>query len=220
MGDKKRGSISKPKLKAVLENEHLWPMVRVYAIDEMKPTVAEIKKRHHNDIIRKSLVNHSIIRTVSIFEIYLLNQAHRLARNDPNKTKSLFSDIKINETLENQLISTYSFTKLSDINNVFSNFIDGDFLTEIKKESIDYASDYWYEVEHMPYTKPLHKNWNEFIKIFEIRHDIIHHNKLVNFEYTYLRNLLGNTMQFLMCASGIVPNIPPYASEQEEMEYS
>ena len=218
MGDKKRGSVSKQKLKAVLENEHLWPRVRVYAVHEMKPIVAEIKKRYPNDVIRKSLVNYSIIRTVSVFEIYLLNLSHRLARHDPDKTKNLFSDIKTSETLENQLVSVFSFTKLEDINNVFSNFIDEDFLTKIQKESVEYAPDYWYESEHMPYTKPLHKNWDEFIKIFEIRHDIIHHNKLVNFQYSYLKNLLGNTMQFLMCASGIVPHISPYASEQEELE--
>ena len=219
MGDKKKGSVSKQKLKAVLEHEHLWPRVRVYAVHEMKPMIEEIKKRHLNDVIRKSLVNYSIIRSVSIFEMYLLNLAHRLARNDSDKTKNLFSDIKPSMTLEDQLVSVFSFTNLGDINNVFSNFLDGDFLSEIKKESIDYAPDYWYESEHIPYTKPLHKNWDEFIKIFEIRNDIIHHNKLVNFEYSYLRNLLGNTMQFLMCASGIVPNIPPYASDKEEIEY-
>ncbi|MCH9042266.1 MAG: hypothetical protein IIB80_08950 [Thaumarchaeota archaeon] len=65
MGDKKKGSVSKQKLKAVLEHEHLWPRVRVYAVHEMKPMIEEIKKRHLNDVIRKSLVNYSIIRSVS-----------------------------------------------------------------------------------------------------------------------------------------------------------
>ena len=198
MGDKKKGSVSKQKLKAVLEHEHLWPRVRVYAVHEMKPMIEEIKKRHLNDVIRKSLVNYSIIRSVSIFEMYLLNLAHRLARNDSDKTKNLFSDIKTSMTLEDQLVSVFSFTNLGDINNVFSNFLDGDFLSEIKKESIDYAPDYWYESEHIPYTKPLHKNWDEFIKIFEIRNDIIHHNKLVNFEYSPLRAISLSISIFLL----------------------
>ena len=37
-------------------------------------------------------------------------------------------------------------------------------------------------------------------KKFEIRHDIIHHNKLVNPKYSELRNMIEGIMQFLMCA--------------------
>ncbi|HSF27719.1 MAG TPA: hypothetical protein VLA53_01675, partial [Nitrosopumilaceae archaeon] len=55
-------------------------------------------------------------------------------------------------------------------------------------------------------SKYLHKNWEKVCGIFKLRHDIIHHNKLANFRYSDVRDLVGGTIQFLMC-SIMVTNI-------------
>ena len=94
----------------------------------------------------------------------MLNEAHRLAKRDKRKTKKLFTDIKTNATLEDQVISAYSFTKIENVDTVFSALLNIKFLEEIKKESVRYAPDYFYELEHVKYTKPLHKNWENVCK--------------------------------------------------------
>lgn len=164
------------------------------------PLLQEIKKRRRGDVLRKSLINYLIIRAVTIFEIFLINEAHRLAKKNKKRTKKLFSDIKTNYTLEDQLISSYSFTKLEDIDHVFSTLLDNSYLSEIKKESIKYALDYYLEDAHIRYTTPLHKNWDNVCKIFDFRPDIVHHNRLVDLQYHEIRNLVGGIIQFLMCS--------------------
>lgn len=199
MTGNKRGTFSERKLHAIKEGV-LYPRLKTFAMGEAQPLLREIKNRKQGDKVRKALVNYLITRTVTIFEIYLLNEAHRLSKKDQEKTKKLFTDIKTNFSLEDQLVSTYSFTKLEDIDHVFSILLDKQYLTEIKKESIEYAPNYCYEDVHIKRTNPLHKNWDYVCKIFELRHDIVHHNKLVDLKYSDIRNLIGGIIQFLLCS--------------------
>jgi len=203
MVDKKRGSYNKIKKNAIRPGS-LWPLVRQFANQEAKPILELTKNPKINAHHRKALMNYLVVRTVTIFEMFLLNEAHRLAKKDRRKTKKLFTHIQTNASIEDQLISVYSFTKLSDVDHVFSTLLDKKFLAEIKNQSIQYAPDYSYEPAHIPYTKPLHNNWDFVCKIFELRNGIVHHNRLVNFaKYSEIRNLIGGIIQFLMCSSTV-----------------
>ena len=204
--DKKRGVFDKKK-KIALSDAHLWPIVRRFALSEVHPLLKKIKNNEVDDKTRKVFINYLIVRTVSIFEIFLMNQAHRLAKKDKRKTRKLFTDIKINASIEDQVISAFSYMKLENINQVFSALLDVDFLTEIKKESVVYAPNYQYESEQIPYTKPLHKNWDSVSKIIELRHNIVHHNKLVDLKYGEIKNLIGSLLQFMMCSLMVTKGI-------------
>jgi len=199
MANKKRGAYDKKKTD-ILTQDPLWPIVRRFAASEVHPLLKQIKNNEVDDKTRKVFINYLIVRTVSIFEIFLMNQAHRLAKKDKRKTRKLFSEIKTNASIEDQVISAFSYMKLENINQVFSALLDMDFLSKIKKESVEYAPNYQYEVEQIPYTKPLHKNWDSVSKIIELRHDIVHHNKLVDLKYGEIKNLIGSLLQFMMCS--------------------
>jgi|GEM_PF-6843690 len=204
MGNKKRGTFSQIKRRAITGGA-LYPMLVRFSTLEAQPLLQEIKNKQQGDILRKALVNYLIIRSVTIFEIFLINEAYRLAKHHRRKTKELFTDVKTNVPLADQLISTYSFTKLEDIDFVFSTLISKNYLSAIKADSVEYEPDYYLESAHIKRTKPLHKNWDNVCKIFELRHDIVHHNKLIDLKYSQLRNLLGGIIQFLM-SSIIVTN--------------
>jgi len=197
--NKKRGIFDKRKKQALFTG-YLYPKLRQFSIQEAQPILKEIKKREKSDRIRICLTNYLIVRSVSVFENFLLNQAHRLARGN-KKSRKLFSSIQTNAPIADQVISTYSFMNLDAVNYVFSTLLGiNDFIEEIKKESIQYAPDYSLEDAHIKYTNPLHKKWTAFLKIFDLRHDIIHHNKHINMDYSDIRNYVGTIIQFLMCS--------------------
>lgn len=202
MTNKKRGRFEKQKKKALFSG-YEYPELRRFSGTEAKPILEEIKKRRKNDKIRIHLANYLIVRSVTMFEVFLLNQAYRKSKRNP-RAKKLFSHIQTNGTIAEQVISSFSFMNLDDINNVFSILLNiDDYLEEIKKESIWYADSYSYEDAHIKYTNPLHKNWNVFLKVFELRHDIIHHNKHYVFNYFEIRNFVGMIIQFLMCSISV-----------------
>lgn len=197
--NKKRGIFDKRKKKALVGG-HLYPRLKQFSILEAQPILKEIKKRKKGDKIRIFLTNYLIVRSVSIFENFLLNEAYRLTKGN-RRSKELFSSIQTNASLADQVISTYSFMKLDEVNRVFSALLHiENFLSAIKEESIEYAPDYSLEDAHIKNTNPLHKNWDTFLKIFDLRHDIIHHNKHFNLDYTNIRNYVGIIIQFLLCS--------------------
>ncbi|AFS82994.1 hypothetical protein [Candidatus Nitrosopumilus sediminis] len=203
MVDKRRGTFSKRK-KNALFNEKLYPRLRIYTEKEVIPILEEIKSRKKNDKVRIALSNHLIVKAVSMFETFLLNQAYRKSKRN-RKSRQLFSQIQTNATISDQIISSFSFMNLDDVNTVFSVLLGvDDYLAEIKDESVQYADGYSYEYAHIKYTNPFHKNWDVFLKIFDIRHDIVHNNKQYVFDYSEIRNFVGTINQFLMCSVIVV----------------
>jgi len=203
MGKKKRGIYDKKKTD-ILSQDPLWPIVRRYAVSEVHPLMKKIKNNEVDDKLRLVLINYLIVRTVTIFEVFLMNHAHRLATKNKTKTRELFSVIEEIASIEDQVISSFSFTRLKDVNRVFSTLMGADFLSKIKAESVIYAPDYQYEQEQIPYTKPLHKNWDNVCTIFDLRHKIVHKNKLVDLKYSEVKNLVGGLLQFMMCTTMVV----------------
>lgn len=182
----------------MVRNYRLYMMLSQFSNSEAKPFLEEIKNRRQGDKVRKVLVNYLIIRTVTICEMFLLNQAHRLAKNNPKKAEKLLPNVDPNVPVEEQLLRKYGYMRLEKIDLVFSTLLGKHFLSEIKADSVKYAPDYYLESAHIRYTTPLYKNWNKVVKIFVLRHDIVHQNNLVDLKYTDIRNVIGGMIQFLM----------------------
>ncbi len=202
MVDKKRGVFSERKKKASGKS---WITVKNFVLGEAKPLLAEIKKRKINDPIRRSLTNYLIVRTVTIFEVHHLSHALRLAKQHPRKARKLFSDLKTNATIADQVISSFNFSNIEDVKHVFSTILNENYFDEIMKESVIYGPYYWMEHEHIPQTRRLHENWNDIVKIFEYRNDIVHNNKLVDLKFKEIRDLIGGLLDFLLCSILIIP---------------
>ncbi|MCV0401319.1 MAG: hypothetical protein K5777_05010 [Nitrosopumilus sp.] len=204
MSKKRNASFSKRKLNAINEDP-LWIIVRKFVKTEMRPILNEIKSRKESDEIRIYLMNYLIVRIISIFENYLLNSALRIFKSYQIDTSKILKNINSEVPLEQQIISSYSFMNLKDINILFSHIINKRFFDEIKYESETGGGFSYDDDVHIPYASPLHKNWKKFEKMFELRDGIIHHNKLIKMKWREFRDSLESVIDFLICTSVILP---------------
>ncbi len=131
----------------------------------------------------------------------MLNSAGNLINK--HYAKMLFSKVRSDVPLDHQLASSFNFADINIVNHVMTKLLGKDFLKEVYDESIEYYPDYYLEREHITYTRALHNNWESVLKIFEYRNEIIHHNKLYDFKYSEIRNLIGGTLQFIMCSLAV-----------------
>ncbi len=199
MSRKKNGFVSEQKTKA-RSDKTPFTHIKKFVPREIKPILSEIKSRKKGDPIRTGLINYLIIRSVSIMEYYLLNECAQFSDKFKDKASELFKSVRFDKSLGDQVISNYSFSNVEQFDDVFSTLLDINFLEEVKKTSEEYYSYYYLEEEHIPNTRVLHKNWENFLKIFEMRHEIIHHNKLYNLKYSEIRDFVGQSIQFTLCA--------------------
>jgi len=196
--------VNQRKIQAIREGP-LWHIVRSFANGEMRLLLEEIKDRKMDDALRTLLMNYLIVRIVTIFEVFMLNLAVRYIQQNPQVATEVLDKPKIDDTIGQQLASTYSFMDKENVNMIFSGFIGKHFFREIRKRSVEYASDYCYEFEHIRFASPLHKNWEKFERIIELRHGIIHQNKLVvHYQWKYYRDMIESVLDFMMCATSVV----------------
>ena len=200
MSKKRKPRIDNKKIKAIKDSDVLWWIVRGYTRYELHPLLKEIRKKNHDEIIKISLMNYLIVRTITVFESFMLNLAVRYVREHKETAMKLLNNPDLDKIAE-QLVSTHSFMNKDEINRVFSSFLGKDFFIEIKNQSIEYATDYCYEEEHIHWASPLHKNWDKFEAIFEIRNDIVHHNKLFNLPWKPFRDMIESVLDFMMCST-------------------
>jgi len=174
--------------------------IKIFKPQEVDPILSDIKNRKKGDPIRKALCNYLIVRTVSIFEFYMLNSAGRIADNDKVSAKKLFTKIRSDIPVGHQIASSFNFADISVVNDVMTKLLGKDFLKAVYNQSIEYYPDYYLEMEHVTYTRALHNNWEKVLKIFDYRNNIVHQNRLYDFKYSEIRNLIGGTLQFIMCS--------------------
>ena len=183
-----------------------WIPVRKFYFAEVHPILREIKSRKKNDIIRVSLTNYLIIRLVSSFECYLINRAQRYVEAYNTDLSILFDEVRDDRKPKGKIVaSSFNYANLNDVNYVFSKLLNMDFLSEVKKWSEINFRDYYYESEHILWASPLHRNWNNFIQIFELRDQIVHKMKKFVLHYKEIRNLAENILDFLVTCSVIIP---------------
>ena len=203
MGKKRIGEVDEKRTKYVTHTRLYHPVVRKFSKREAQPILMEIRKRRKlDDPVRKALVNYMILRCETVFEHYFRSCVKQLADNpkyDVN-LKFFFKKPSKKGSKGDQIISKYNFMDVKEVSFVMSKLLKTNFLKDIKNESIKYGPNYFYEYAHIKYTKPLHKNWNKFMSLFEKRDSITHENRLINMKYEDIRNFVGNIMQFMMCA--------------------
>ena len=203
MGKKKKGSIKENRIKSVRHSRLYHPVVRRFSEREVQPILKEIQRRNNlNDPIRIGLVNYLVLRSVSVFEHYFRSLVKRYADNVKNnvRLKDFFENPGNEKSKGGLIISNFNFMDMQSVNFVMSKLFKTNFLQEIKNESVRYAPDYSLEYAQIKFTKPLNKNWKIFLNTFEKRNSIAHENKLFNMKYSEIRNFVGNTIQFMMCA--------------------
>ncbi|MCA9813259.1 MAG: hypothetical protein KC483_10440 [Nitrosarchaeum sp.] len=199
MPQKKRGLVNNRKLRALIES-NIMPRLNFFAEQEIRPILKEIKNQKHGNIVRVTLTNYLLIRTITFFEIYMKTHAYKLAKDHPSRAKNLFYTILVDEPIQDQVVSSFNFSNLGDINTVFTSLHNVDnYLEAIKYESETYGG-YFYEDPHIKYTKPLDKNWNQFKQIFELRNDIVHSDANLYLKYSEIRDFTGNIIQFILCS--------------------
>lgn len=203
MGKKKIGGIDQKRVGSVSRSRLYHPLVRQFSEKEAQPILKEIQKRKNlNDPVRTGLVNYLILRCITVFEHYFRSTVKRYADDPKNNVKlsDFFRSSSRTDSIGDQIISKYNFMDMQTINFVMSKLFKTNFLKAIKNESIEYAPNYSLEHAQIKYTKPLNKNWNKFMFIFEKRDSISHENKLYKMQYTDIKNFVGNIIQFMMCA--------------------
>jgi hypothetical protein len=196
--------VDQRKLEAIRDGP-LWLIVRQFANTEMHPLLEEIKHRKKDDRLRKFLMNYLIIRTLTVFEVFMLNMAVRYIDDFPEVAPKVLGKVKQEHTIGHQLASAYSFINKDHVDYVFSQFLGKNFLREIRKESVEYADSYCYESEHIKWASPIHKKWRKFELIFNYRHSIVHHNKLYLLDWKEYRDMIETVLDFMMCATLVVP---------------
>lgn len=197
MSNKKRGSTDKRKLQAI-KKDPIYSHVYDFAICEAKPLLQEIRNRKKSDKLRGVFFNYLIVRTVTILEVFLINEAYQLAKENRKQARKLFSHLQVGSTLADQIVSTNSFMKLDDIDNVFSTLLGIRFLDEVKKESKQDSRYFSIEPIHIEHSKFLHENWDSVFKIFDYRHLIVHRGETLTGNYTDIRDLIGGVIQFIL----------------------
>ena len=203
MGKKRIGEIDDKRIRSITHSRLYHPVVRKFSEREAKPILKEIQKRKNlNDPVRTGLVNYLILRSVTVFEHYFRSTVKRFADNPENNVKlsDFFKSSSKTDSIGDQIISKYNFMDIQTVNFIMSKLFKTNFLQAIKEESIEYAPNYSIEYAQIRYTKPLNKNWNKFMSVFEKRDNISHENKLYKMKYVDIKNFVGNTIQFMMCA--------------------
>lgn len=179
--------------------------IRPFKIREVDPILAEIKIRRRDDPIRTALINYIIIRCVTVFESFMLNSVGAIVDSNKEKALKLFKDTpRKGIPLSHQIVSMYNFADIRIVNDVMTKLLGFDFLDAIKQESVKYYNSYYLEKEQVKGTKALHKNWDNILKIFDYRNEIVHHDRQFHFNYRDIRNLVGGTIQFTLCSILIV----------------
>jgi len=205
MGKKRKGRANSRK-NGTVRMGRMWPTIRRYAQSEAQPLLKKIKSltKKNEQPYRIALTNYLIVRSVTMLEHFLVNELKKFV--DAHEDQIDINDFITNpkdfkkESKSKILISTFSYSNPKDIQFIFSGLLKINFFDEIKQESKEYAPYFSLELEHIPYTKPIHKNWEEVLQTFMIRHNIVHNNKLVNLPYHKIRNLVGGMMQLIHCS--------------------
>jgi hypothetical protein len=200
------------------KNKFFWSVAERFYEREMSSVLKYITDTELPEPVRASLRKYLIISCVSLVEDFLSQLIVRVIEihempiasiiDTPSESKAQgvkkFSR-KIGKTVtKGEYVGSSSnfanphminilFTRLLNLDSDFSE-LNKDFFETVKK--IDWYNPYKYEKGR----RPLHKNWNRFMEMFELRNQIVHNMKEVELSQTMLSSNCENTMNFLEAA--------------------
>ena len=187
-----------------------WPIAEDFLKNEMKPIIKYIKYNNPDGIIKDALRKYLIISCVSLIEEFLLRLFRRTI--DENKIDISIFETRIRSTFDKKKTTVgehvsaehyfgtpevidSAFSKLLKSNKYF-HALNMSFLETVKKQD-------WYN----PYrflkkirTEHLYKNWDNFIKMFDVRNNIIHGMPKTKLSDNKTFAFCDNTLSFLEAA--------------------
>jgi hypothetical protein len=183
------------------------PMLGKYQTKYIDPILEILHQNDYNETIKSSL-KFLLITNVSIIEEVLLRLLAKTI-DDSSITLSTFGNkiVKSYDPSKRRSIglhtsSNYNFGSIEQIDDVFSKLLNtnNDFksknMTFLKAvEKSDSTNDYRIYKEYK--TKPLYKNWNNFIEMFESRNKLIHGISYIKLSNGKIATLCDNTITFL-----------------------
>jgi hypothetical protein len=188
------------------------------------PSLSEPKR--YNRYVNEVLTNYILIRNVSALEYYLRQVASKIVDNNKGIDFSkFFSDDfetkfaeykrirgRRKKLTRGQLFAIqFNFGDPCDIDDVFSRLLGLKFFHTIKKINSRAGKHPW-----KCCSKGLVKNWDNFMKIFEQRNQIVHSMKWVRLSKDKLCSLCNNTQIFMEQANVLVYGTEPGGSAEQD----
>lgn len=156
-------------------------------------------------LLRQSLVNYVIIRSVALIENFLSNNIKKLIDERDIDISHLVKNLSEVDNLckehnmsKGRLVAgSLNLVNYDGIQNAIGILLGIDFFKVVKAKSTDYPIR---EVKGAIY---LHKNWDKFIKIFDLRHDIVHGLQNPRLTNRQVRSLCDNALAMIDASSWI-----------------
>jgi hypothetical protein len=179
---------------------------------EMLPIIDNIANKNFDARLKVPLRKYLVILCVSLIEDFMIKRARRMIDEYKIDFSGLVKrDIELllseHEQQTKQRLSKgeyillkHNFANLVEINSVFSNLLKSDpdfnalnmdFIEAVKK--IDWYDPYKYIKE----ARSIFLNWDNFVKMFDVRTEIVHELGDIRFSDSKLFSLCDNTMNFL-----------------------
>lgn len=200
-----------------------WHIAERFYNREMRPVLEYVFDERLEESVKVSLRKYLIISSVSLIEDFLSHLIVRVIDQNkmpiasiidtPNESKAeekvkKFSK-KVGKTVTKgeYVGSSYNFANPDIIRDLFTRLLrldkkfgklNMDLFEAVKK--VDWYNPYKY----VKGRRPLHKNWNRFMEMFELRNQIVHNMKEVELSKVILSSNCDNTMNFLEAAIFIV----------------
>jgi hypothetical protein len=191
----------------------LAPLLRKYQSRELDPILEILHKKEYCENIKKPLRKFLVIISVSIAEDFLMRLLAKTI-DDNHADISIFGSDKARSFSPGKLSKgqhiarEYNFASPDVIDNTFSkllktndrfNALKMNFLDAVKKAD-------WYDpvIEYKEYTtKHLHKNWNNFLDMFEKRNKLVHGMSQIRLSNSMVATFCDNIVTFLDTAISV-----------------
>ena len=177
----------------------------ITSFGEIKPLLIEIQFLHNKDeIIHTALIEHAIVKTVTIFEVYFKSIAYIVGSKLVDKLDLVLSGNYENDPA-NAFAHSGSHASPSRVKIIYEELLGIDIMEEAKKYYDNFNNEgVEHESCHIRNIPPLRDNWENFDDIFYYRNKIVHENVLPPTDYKKLRNMVGSVFDVMVIAGGKV----------------
>jgi hypothetical protein len=196
------------------QNLEIEPILSRLFDRNMAENLESSEPENYDEFVNEALTMYIIIRNVSAIEYFLRQAAHTIVDSnnrgrgiDFSKFFSFDFEAKFQEANRKRresgkpersrgeaFANQGDFMNPSEINRVFSTLLNIKFFDTIKETNRRTTPQPW-RCRHRP--RGLRKNWENFMKMFEQRHDIAHRMERIRLSREELCYLCNNTSVFM-----------------------
>ncbi len=165
---------------------------------KLRPVLIEIQYRKEGDIVREALIEHSIRKTVTIFEITFKSISYHLG-SDIGSDLDVVLKGDFSKDSGTALASSFSFANPKTVMSLYDELLGINFLDELKKYYDEFNNEgVEHEECHIRNIPLLSKNLENFEKIFVYRNLLVHHDNLPVIPYKDLRKMIGSVFDVMV----------------------